>query len=315
MLLRRPASGSPLLLLVFVALTFGVAAHARADEQQLTLSYRAPLECPSAEAMLRAVRRLTDARSKPYSASIVIEQEQGRFIAHLSSNDGAERQLEGNSCDEVAEASAVVLALAISPSSRPPRNAVKNGMHETTASGANPSRQHSNHRVKFKLGAAAVFDVGTMPGLDWALGARAGVTARTWSASLEGMYWLRPERETLSQSPATGGDFSWWSLSGSGCIAAKDGLPRIEFCGGPELGHLAGRGFGLPTAQDAASFRLGFQATSEIQLPVSGHIRLRGGLGIAAVVLGRHAFYINGAELYRPGLLAGRAQLGVDVIF
>jgi hypothetical protein len=160
-----------------------------------------------------------------------------------------------------------------------------------------------------------VVDLGTMPRLDWGLAGRAGATARAWSATLEGAYWLRSESDTLSQDANIGGNFSWWTLAALGCVAVRDGAPRIELCLGPELGHLAGHGFGLSTAQDATRFRFGFQAMGEVHLPISAHLRFRAGLGVATVVIGRHDFYINGTELYRPQLFAGRAQLGADVVF
>jgi hypothetical protein len=297
-----------------------VARPARGDELRFTLSYQAPAECPSAEAIQSAVRRLVTAQTKPYSASVVIEREPSQFAARIVANDGSERTLVGSSCDELAEAVAVVLALAISPSSAPPKaTTTKNGSSETSAPAPLHPPPHestgSSRRVQLKLGAAGVLDLGTMPKLDWGISGRVGASARAWSAALEGAYWLRPERETLAQNPDIGGDFSWWLLAALGCFAARDGAPRFELCAGPELGHLAGHGFGFPGAHDAARFRFGFQAMGEAQLPVSARLRLRAGLGVATVVIGRHAFYIGGTELYRPQLLAGRAQFGADVIF
>lgn len=265
-----------------------------------------------------AVQRLATAQTRPYAASVIIDRVQERFTARIASSDGTGRTLVGTTCDEVAEATAVVLALAISPSTAPPEAGNPNPSSETRLHHENPplrERTPSSGAVLLKVGAAAVLDLGTMPRLDLAFAARVGATARAWSVALEGSYWLLPESRTLSQNSNIGGDFSWWTVSVTGCLAPKAGSPRFELCVGPELGHLAGHGFGLPTAHDAASFRLGFQALAEVHVPLSARLRLRAGLGAATVVLGRHGFYIDGSELYRPQLFAGRALLGADFIF
>src|SRR5205807_8041591 len=118
--------------------------------------------------------------------------------------------------------------------------------------------------IRFKLGAAGVLDLGTLPHLDLGASARAGVSARTWSAALDGAYWFLPERSRLPPNSTVGGDFSWWALLATGCLAPLAGSPRIELCAGPELGHLTGHGVGATSPHDASTFRFGFQALGEV---------------------------------------------------
>ena len=300
-----------------------LCARARADELRLTLDYSAPSGCPSAEAMQSAVRRLATKQTEPYSARVAIESEQQRFTARINASDGTERTLVGNTCEEVAEATAVVLALAISPSSplgetapapTPAKDAEHRKQHPPLASAGPPGEP-----VHLKLGAAGVLDLGTLPHVDLGASARVGVTARTWSAALEGAYWLLPERRVLPQNSNLYGDFSWWALIATGCVAPLDGSPRIELCAGPELGRLTGRGGGVTSpatsTKDAGTYRLGIQALAEVHVPLSTHLRLRAGLGAAAVVLGRRAFEIDHLGLYSPPVVSGRAAFGVEFIF
>ena len=317
LLSRRPASRCPRFGLAVLVVAIGISRHARADELRLTLSYHAPPECPSAKALQSAVLRLATAQTKPYSASVVIDRKQERFTARIISNDGTERTLVGSTCDELAEATAVVLALAISPSNAAPEATNTNRFSEINPRQVNPPlrKATSSSGVQLKLGASGVLDWGTMPGLDLAFAGRIGTTARTWSAAVEGSYWLLSESRALSQNSNIGGNFSWWTVAAVGCVAPRDGSPRIELCAGPELGHLAGHGFGLAGAHDAAEFRFGFQAMAEVLVPISARLRLRAGLGAATAVLGRHDFYIDGFELHHPQLVAGRAALGADFIF
>ena len=305
---------------------FGVAAslctRARADELRLTLDYSAPAGCPSAEALENAVRRLATKQTKPYSASVVIEGEQQRFTARINASDGTERTLVGNTCEEVAEATAVVLALAISPSSPLPETAAPAPVKGSERRKPNPPLAGAispGEPVHLKLGAAGVLDVGTLPHVDLGASARVGVTARTWSAALDGAYWLLPEHQSFSQNSNFGGDFSWWTLLATGCVAPRDGSPRLELCAGPELGRLTGHGTGHGTgialSNDKGAYRFGFQALAEAHVPLSTHLRLRAGLGAAAVVAGRRAFEIDGFGLYTPPVVSGRAAFGVEIIF
>jgi len=310
----------PLWLALGAAVTAvaGACPHACADELRFTLSYDAPPECPSGEVLQGAVRRLATAETKPYSATVVVARDQEHFTARITAGDGTERVLVGSTCDEVAEATAVVLALAISPtSSQPPSTdpALKDvGLRPVTIQ-APVQPLTTSAPVRLKLGTSAVFDLGTMPHVDLGVAGRVGATGRTWSAAVEGAYWLLSERRMVSQNSELGGTFSWWSLAAIGCLAVKDGFPRVELCAGPELGRVAGHGFGFPEAHDAAGLRFGLQAMAEVHVPLSKRLRLRAGVGAATVLFGRHDFYINGLELYHPQLVAGRAALGADFIF
>jgi hypothetical protein len=293
-----------------------VSARARADELPLTLSYSAPPECPTLEAVRNAVRRLTAKQAKPYSARVVIDDDQQRFTARITASDGTERTLVGSSCSEVVEATAVVISLAISPSEPSPSaettpKPMVSAPPAPSSRAANPARP----TVRFKLGAAGVLDLGTLPHLDLGGSARAGVTAQRWSAALDAAYWFLPEQSRLAQNSNFSGDFSWWTVLATGCAAPKTGSPRIELCAGPELGRLTGHGGGVTFTHDASTFRFGFQALGEVHLPLSERLRLRAGLGAALVVVGRRTFQIDGQKLYQPQLFSGRGALGVEFIF
>jgi hypothetical protein len=296
----------------------GVCRSARADELRLTLSYEAPPGCPTAQAIQSSVQTLATRQTKPYSASVVITGAEQHFTARIVSSDGTERTLVGSSCAEVTEAIAVVLALAISPSSRTEATSSSTPSvteaREATAPRRASDKPNGANLVRLKVGAAGVLDLGTLPHLDLGVSGRLGATARLWSVALDGAYFL-PDSQLRSSSPRVGGDFSLWTLLVSGCLVPRDGSPRIELCAGPELGHLAGHGSGIAAPEDQARFRLGAQALVEASVPLSPRLRLRTGLGAAVVLLGRHAFELDGRELYRPQLVAGRAAIGAELIF
>jgi len=314
----KPVARCLPLCLAAITAVASVCPHACADELRFTLSYDAPPECPTGEGLRGAVRGLATAETKPYSATVIIARDQEHFTARITAGDGTERVLVGSTCDEVAEATAVVLALAISPTnSQPPTtNPALKDVGLRPAAVQTPAQPVTTSApVRLKLGTSAVFDLGTMPHVDLGVAGRVGATGRTWSAAVEGAYWLLSERRTVSQRSEIGGTFSWWSLAAIGCLAVKDGFPRIELCAGPELGRVGGHGFGFPAAHDAAGLRFGFQAMAEVHVPLSRRLRMRAGVGAATVLFGRHDFYIDGLELYQPQVIAGRAALGADFIF
>lgn len=294
-----------------------ICVPARADERGLTFSYEAPAECPTAEELRVEVERLATRQTKPFSASIVIGHDARHFTARISSSDGTERAFVGNACAEVAEAIAVVLALAMTPSPQaevphvPPQNVVK---PSRASEPLNRPNQPSGP-VRFRAGAAMALDQGTLPHLDLGASGRVGAVGQTWATAFEGTYWL-PTGRALASAPNLGGHFSLWTVLASGCFAPRDRAPRIELCAGPELGRLAGRGYGIDFPRSSARFRFSLQAMAELHLPLYNGVRLRAGLGAGAVLFGRHAFQIDAlGTVFTPQVVSGRASLGAELVF
>ncbi|HEV8548968.1 MAG TPA: hypothetical protein VGQ57_08070, partial [Polyangiaceae bacterium] len=90
----------------------------------LSLAWEAPAGCPDRDALLARVAELVGERGGQQShaplalRAVLTEQGDGSYHAELhSTQDGAERtrELDAPSCEELSEASAVVVALALSP--------------------------------------------------------------------------------------------------------------------------------------------------------------------------------------------------------
>lgn len=296
-----------------IAIALTVCGGAAAQDS-FALAYEAPAGCPSLEWIRSEVKRLAPKRTQAYSAALSIDNRRVPVTARIVAHDGTERSLSGTTCAEVGSAAAVVLALAITPLSQqggvPSPRAV-----EPPAQRASGAELHTSTPNYIELGLGSALDLGTMPRLDLGLSARLGLGAHVWSARVEGSYWL-PQRASLPSAPDVAGDFSWWSLSGSGCLAARPQSPRIELCLGPELGRIDGRGRGTSNTAQAGAFRLGVLAQAEVEVPLSRRLRLYAGLGATALFYGRHAFMIQGlGTIYRPVPVSGRATLGGEVVF
>jgi len=320
---RRSCGLAPLAsALVAIAL----AGQARADELPLTLQYLAPPECPSESDVRAAVARLiTKQRANPLAVQVTISAADRQYTAHIRPSDGTERMLTAPSCGAVAEAVEVVLALAISPTALPPAEPTQEtppsapparSAHPSTA----PAPRSATARAlpRFELGAGAAADTGTLPRVAAGLSGRLGLTARTWSALVDGWYWL-PQDGYLSGT-TTGGHFSWWTVRPAGCAAPLPSALNLELCAGPELGRLNGHGIGagLKSTSDAATFWLAADAWLEFFVPFTQHWRARLAAGAAIPLLGRHPFVLNGISpppVHRPDPAAGRGEVGVDFVF
>jgi len=98
---------------------------ARASEAEFDLDYRAPAVCPSEAAFVSDVRaRLVDRGSSSADRRffrIRIVEERGAFRGALETLEPpSSREVGGDTCEEVARALIVFLALALSPGDEPP---------------------------------------------------------------------------------------------------------------------------------------------------------------------------------------------------
>ncbi len=305
-----------------------ICGRAWADSLPLTMSYTAPVECPSEDAIRAAVARLvTKQKANEFSARVLIEAGGGEYTAQIVSSDGTERALTGQTCAAVAEAVEVVLALAISPSSGPRAESGAETNQDSTIPAkpvarvdtpVHPARTDAEPPfARVMLGAGAAADWGTLPRIAGGLSGRVGLTSHVWSAVLDGTYWFE-QRGLAAGSSTVGGDFTWWTVRPGGCAAALLAPIRLALCVGPELGRLNGRGV-VASARDAGTFWLAVDAWAELGLPISQHWRARAGLGLAVPIIGRRPFQLNGipgtVTIHQPAAVSGQGELGLDFVF
>jgi hypothetical protein len=332
---RRPPRvvllrGRRLASLASALVATALSGHALADEPPLTLQYLAPPECPTESDVRAAVARLvTKQRANPLSAQVTISAADQEYTAHIRPSDGSERVLTAPSCGAVVEAVEVVLALAISPTAlapaerkpepRPsPTQPSTQAESVTSASKARTAQSAAAPTLsRFELGAGIAADTGTLPRVAAGLSGRLGLTARAWSALVDGWYWF--PQDGYLPGTTTGGHFSWWTLRPAGCAAPLPSALNLELCAGPELGRINGHGIGpgLKSTSDAATLWLAADAWLEFFVPFAPHWRARLGAGAAIPLIGRHPFVLKGISqtVHRPDAAAGRGEVGVDFVF
>lgn len=233
------------------------------------------------------------------------------------------RSVEGKSCEEVTDAAAVAIGLALGPEpdraelqstpAAPAANVVPNEF-------AAPDSTHSKALVWF-AGVGASLDSSVTPNVALGGALRLGLS---WAPSIASRTRLRFELEGALFAPTErtsangkGGKFQLGYLAPLVC--AETPLERNAFigCVGYELGQLSAEGQGNAVSASRQRATLWYAVRAEVGLlvPVSSGFRAFARSG-AALPLVRHEFVLDGSELvFRPPAISFRGQLGLELSF
>ncbi len=310
---------------------FAAPARASAEaktSERVALTWTAPAGCPSADRVVAEVDRLlggAPATTKPalaVTATVAVDPS-GELRVHIEAppdparipaeREPRVRELHAASCEALADATATILALMIDPDSviaaPPPAAPVAPVAPVAPPETPPPSR----FAPRVRLGAWALVDGGTLPGVG--LGA-AGSAAMTLGAlELELGFTGLPSRSArLPERPTAGGDVSLLAGTAAACY---DVLPfafsELAPCLGWEAGDMRASGFGV--SAPGAGESLWSAARAGARFAWSPIRRLAIVLrGDAIVPVTRPNFFLqNVGTVFRPGAAAARASLGLEV--
>lgn len=230
---------------------------------ELTLTWRAPAECPNAGDVEAQFARLLGGVHRPpttkhLDATATVQRTPGdtwtiRLATMLDGVPG-QRTLEGDSCWTVASAAALILALTIDPNAaaEAPPPAVAPVASEPSSSP--PSAALATTRVLPAVPAAAprVFartfaglTVALLPQAALTLGVAAGLHLARWRAELSALGTEQRQQTTVDR-PGAGGDFRLLAAAARACWDVRSSgrvVPRL--CAGGEMERIAARGFGV----------------------------------------------------------------------
>jgi hypothetical protein len=244
---------------VSVAMLAPTPAHA-AELADVTLTWEAPPGCPARETLLVRVAELVGQRGgeQPHAPlevrASVTRQPEGNYRAELRTlQDGDERTrtLDAESCLELTEASAVVIALAISPPLEAPPPVVPapvpppaapEPVTEDKLGPPEGRRRPSTIRVGAEGGLA--LDFGTIAPV--AAGVALGLSGR-YSSSLEHVVRISifpRRRSSVAGHPEGGMDIGLVTGALQFCFAPTWGRFELAGCGEFELGMLHVEGVG-----------------------------------------------------------------------
>jgi hypothetical protein len=263
------AARSAARIIALLALTASAQARDAAPLPQL--DWQAPRDCPDGEAVAARLRDVLDGELLAFGRDWQINGRMSadgarpwRLVLELRESHAAPgspprvRVLHAAQCDDLAEAAAVAIALALgdamAPEARqsdaltraePDEDIVHAGALAPsdapplaqTAEGGTPAR------ASLELSLGALLDSASLGG--WAVGG--SVAARAWLERLGlGVYglWLPPNEQAIA--PGQGADFSLLGGGVRACYAPLDPHAlRLAACAGFELGRFTANSHGL----------------------------------------------------------------------
>ncbi|HVY26901.1 MAG TPA: hypothetical protein VHB79_10125 [Polyangiaceae bacterium] len=303
----------------------------------IALRYSAPDACPDDAQLVASVegflgQPLREAREQQLSANVTVQGGAAGFAAKLtftSPRGTEERFAEDPDCSKLAEAAALLVALAIDPERVQARQAASDAPEAPQPKPESPAPQPpeapapsepcpappppppaaERHAV---AGVSALAGIGVMPQVAPGLGVDFGARFGAWQLELVGSYWPHGSADVATAAPAS----IELSLATAGLRACRV-LPYSGWtllgCAQAELGDMAGSGQQV----DAAHTRHALFSDAGA-LVVAEYSRLEpapwAGLS-AAWVLRRPPFGLadtdGSREAFRPSQVAILGFLGV----
>lgn len=314
-----------------LAVLFHLGTARAAELPDVTLAWEAPAGCPAREALLVRVAELVGQRGgeQPHAPldvhASVTRQPEGTYHAELRTlQGGAERVrlLDAESCFELTEASAVVIALAISPPPEEPAPVV--APPEPPPSAPEPAsddelgppegrRRRSPLRVGAEGGVA--LDFGTIAPVS--VGAGLALTGR-YRSGLEHIVRVAVfprRRSTVPGYPGEGVDIGFVTGALQLCFAPVWGQLELGACAEFELGMLHVEGVGtndqyardVPWIAPGAGLRAAFPSESWIRATVTADL---------LVPTGHTEFVVTNVGLaHQIPPVAGRLGIFAELLF
>jgi hypothetical protein len=335
----RPLSGSTPLalsgralralssLLTAALLGLVLPGGARAGVASL-LEWEAPAGCPGAldlrsrlQALLgyepETLGKLSRVRgslvraSRGYRLSLEVFEE-GRTSSRL---------LESASCDELTDAAAIAIVLAMAPdAARSTAEIPESKGHEATRTPDEPRpapsvtpKDPASTRAPWRgfAEAGAVVQLGPLPeagaGLELAAGARSGSLALGGYAVLLGS-------EQVEVAPAQSVEFELLVAGARGCYAVRGASPRLDACAGFEAGRLRATGVGLSPSRRFSNAWIAPGVAASAEWPLAGSLALVLRAD-SALPLFRERYTVDESEtVHAPAWWSARLSLGLCLL-
>lgn len=307
------------------------------------IRWAAPVGCPSTPELRRGIERRLGRTLAPGEANVeaqVDPRAQGGYRLVLRTSAAGvvdERTLEADDCRALADATALVVALAIDPVAvaeameafaaddeveAPPREATPvvpaparreaTTPEPRTPSGSGEGSSEGSSRPGGLLRVGAGVGLGALPGATGVPSLAAGLRWRRARLELEGTYWIPRVSEPVDGARVA---VQLGTAAVRGC--GQLGRDRLEapLCGGVQLGGMRGRGQGAPNAHAAVGLWVALEASVGLSWWFRPRWALAGGFA-AAVPLRQPSFELTDdppVSLFEPSAVVGRVWLGIEL--
>ncbi len=284
----------------------------------------------AAAAEVQAVATVTEVDHGSWRLTLRIETASGVTLRDILAQD----------CAELADVTALVVAIAVDPSAvlgrtepaappepvepapvepevspdvlKPGRDSERAPLTEPAPAPVAPTPPR---RVRFGMRAAGGIDGGTLPGVAGGLRLAAAVLGRSWRAELRGDYWVP---RAVRVADGIGARIGLWSLGAGGCGVPRLAKVPLEFplCGGLEAGLMRGDPIGDRVAQPEISRRpwLVADASGGVAWVPRRYLALVLQAELVVPIL-RAGFRVGDIQVHRADVVSGRGLAGLEVRF
>ncbi len=313
------------LALAWTMVCFAAKAHAATH---LEVAWAAPAVCPSElEVEQRLLRLRTDETAgAELQVSGTIDERAGQFHLQLATKlngRSGQRELVGETCEEVTQAAVAVLALLLDAESAPAEGfpappvsppVVHGSESKPRASAPASLRRARPGRPKYFVAAGAGMGGFLLPEVAITFEGRAGIRGSAWSLQALGQLWpARPAQVT--SVPRAGAEVS---MLNAGILACRE-LPvsaRVwRLCAGVEGDWARARGFGVQEARSVQKFGLAGVLGVGLSIRISRLLSL--GWNLEAVAPSSRPRFVldNVGPVFRRSALGARTTLGLEIVF
>jgi hypothetical protein len=308
---------------VLAIAALAIAGVARAEVAGISFDWSAPDGCPDDAAARAAIAHYAGESafgpSYPVNVRVVLAPEaegDWRGRVELRSPEGrGHRDFRGATCEEVAQASTLIVAIMLDPLKTAAKvRAAEAGLAESRR--AEAPLEPGGDRTHVDVGVVTSADHGSLPSASLGVGLEASVRAGIAMLEAQGTYWV-PQRVVAGPSPFSGGQIGLYSGGLRGCVDAVRSHPdvfRLGVCLHGELGVATGTGFGIDEpVHSSALWGAGFVGLSAwlASSPLATWLTLEMGTPLSRPVYGIDGF----GEVFRASPVLLRGSTGVAWTF
>lgn len=282
----------------------------------VALAWRAPAGCPDGEevrSLLSQRLGAAETHGPTLAASGQIVRVANGFALTLRTPSG-ERRLEADSCSELAQSAAIILALLLDPRAAPTAPAARSAPASDVTANSPSSLEPGNTRGFVR--AELVVDAGLLPHVNWGPGLAGGITTHRTSIELSAAYAptqsiRRDGRQELGVLRAFAGRL--------GVCQDLVGTPSLGPCLLVEYTHLSGHGGSdLAHARDGGGALWSLFAAARLSIALADRYAW-----LVEVAVGwplqKAVFSVTDDDgpgvVYRTGRVLGRARTGFELRF
>jgi len=312
------------------AQTETAANPAAAPVQALPIDWQGPDDCDRGDAVRAKVLRLLGGSQRALSGdvkvSVTVRHEKGsRYVAVLettTASGGGRKRLEGESCDAIALASSVVIALSLDPNAsldaEPPAEEPKPRKQPTPPPKPKPKPRAKpapkRETFPYLHGSVGVlFELLSIPSAFTSAGV--GVRHRRFSVELGGAVY-QPRDVSLAGQRRVGAELRLFSGELLACFAAVPfQLGAVEVCPGLKLEYLRATASGVSNPDEAAVLMGAGVGALRGRLRATSWLSATLDAGVAMRPFRPHFVLIGVGKVFETPLVSPFARTGLAVEF